>query len=281
MSLFHSRRGMRNPFGAFNLSRCAVWDAFGRLVVELESVIRDRPFATNDQPSWFTELLGHHQALLYNLAEYNETCRDILAGCFITQDEAKKNPAFREFERSCKQYRGYVGEIVNAVKHQQARFRSVVAFAESMAIVGYYIESARSDGTIGPNEHIHRGGIEAFAIARELQYHLFGLFHVANELAKACLKVVPELPDIAVDLQPDPQAADVIRKVSALESTGFPREMRKKRARIGVLTHGTSPTDYELEYPATSPSIRWPSGLRVSVGFSGDGISRNFKIPIL
>jgi len=279
--LYHSRLGMRNPFGAFNVALQSVWESLSRCVEELERVVLTRPFARDGDPIWFEELLRRHESLLYSLMEYIETCHSILTGCFPTQDLAKKHSVTRDYERAVKEYRNYVAKIVNAIKHSQARLRSIVAFSDRVSIVGYYVESALPDGVIGPNEAIHRDGDEAFSIGLELRYHLFGIYSTASALATALKQLpIPKAPAGSLASSANQLIVNLVERVAALDALGFPSELDKCQARLTHAGDGTTST-YALEYPFRPLRVSFPTQLQVSIGTFGDAVSSVFRFPMI
>src|SRR5262245_18275161 len=68
-----------------------------------------------------------------------------------------------------KGYRIHIGKLVNHLKHNQGRLRSIIFFNNTDVFPGYFVEGVNAQGALGPADHIHEGGNTAFSFARDLR----------------------------------------------------------------------------------------------------------------
>lgn len=222
------------------------------------------------------------EQLLYSLFEQLDDCDNILKCCFPKGQQLAKNPHFREFKREIEPYRDSIGRIVNRMKHNQARLRSVVFYGDEWASPGYFVETVCSDGVIGPDPCIHPGGNTAFSYARDLRHHFAWLYVISRSLAKAVMAIMGKPTRIIVEsANEDDGIARIAARLSLLprivypdeESKGYPAVVYGEKGKLREILLALLP-------PFLAP-IPPPSKFTVSTSYYGDGISRSFRFPYM
>lgn len=125
IAAFHESYGVRHPFAAYNVSLAHV---ARRLLTTLETLAktqREMMFLDVKGSDWELPLLDATDHMLDALMEHMDDCGGIIRSFFLSSDEKKFKTIFSDFKRSVEPYRRHIGAVVNYIKHNQGRLRSV------------------------------------------------------------------------------------------------------------------------------------------------------------
>ena len=144
------------------------WTACQNLIVPLYA----EPQTFKEQYTQLdTEIRDATDSLLDALMEHFDDCENVL-DCYLGKESQKLKKKIVKW----KIYRDHVGKIVNQIKHQQRRVRTILFYGPDWAVPGYFIEGPLPGKIIGPDPSIHPGGDTAFSFRRNLLFHLWGLY---------------------------------------------------------------------------------------------------------
>jgi hypothetical protein len=138
--LYHTAYNRRHPLAIFNVSCSTVLDNFSKVIAELLQLMMVRPFLDTSRIGWDTILLISQKDLLYAIIEYLEDCDNILACFFPSKEIRNKDPHAKSYRNAVKEYRDHIGKIVNHLKHEQGRLRSIIFFNDEFVLPGYFVE---------------------------------------------------------------------------------------------------------------------------------------------
>ncbi|MFH1941895.1 MAG: hypothetical protein ABIL68_07295, partial [bacterium] len=132
----------RHPLAIYNLS-------FGRILNNFEDVINSlnnvqRIDITNPEfdidPKPHQVIIKNQYQLLYSLMEHMDDCKNILKCFYSNSDDYQKSTSIKEFNNSIKEYRNFIGKIVNNIKHEQGRLRFIILVNDKSQYPGYFVE---------------------------------------------------------------------------------------------------------------------------------------------
>jgi hypothetical protein len=249
--LYYSNHKFRHPRAIYNVSYSTVIEKLHDTIVTLYQVMGEKLFLDPKNYEWDINLLTKQKDLLYTLMEHLDDCENILA-CFISpSDNRNKNPYVRSFKKAIKEYQDHIGKIVNHIKHEQGRIRSIVFINDKLAMPGYFIENAVGENAIGPVEKIHPNGQGAFSFARDLRYHFFYFHAVAESLGDAIIKFIGSEPisGTSTSEQTDYRVLDIAKAISEIPLAFYPDEILKPIPTVVVSTDDELGPTITLTYP--------------------------------
>ena len=281
--LYYTVYGLRHPLAIYNVSCSAVLGNFSKTLTTLLQVMKERPFLITRKKDGnrdlLDSLLASQKDLLYSLMEHLDDCDNILLCFFPSKVVRNTDTHVRTYRKATKEYRDNVGKVVNYLKHEQGRLRSITFYNDEFALPGYYIEGPVAENILGPVEKIHPGGNSAFSFARDLRYHFFHFYAVAKHLSTAIRGTLgsenesnpPESETL------DETVLEIASGISSLPLMFYPDEVLKPVPSVTIMQGHMIIT---LTYPDKETRVNvTPKGLKISVGFMGDGVTRSFRLP--
>jgi hypothetical protein len=278
IAIFHESYGVRHPFAAYNVSLAHV---ARRLLTTLETLAktqREMTFLDVKSSDWELPLLDATDHMLDALMEHMDDCGGIIRSFFPSPYEKKFKTIFSDFKRSVEPYRRHIGAVVNYIKHNQGRLRSVTFSWGGHSSLGYFVEGPTSEGGLGPVAAIHPTESTAFSFYRDIPFHICSIYAVGARLATALHAVDRRI--IAADSHKGIETRDtnlvkVLRLAGALPHIYFDDEVLKDVPCIRVREEGVS-----IDFPAAKiRPLTPPAEAQISISFRGDGVTRTFKMP--
>lgn len=185
---------LRHPGGVYNLGTHYVINDFIELLKELEE------HQTNFDESRNSELEKKFQLLVHDLMKFYDSCAEIIMGCCKKHEDVPKKHFWDWLKKhgykassekiylDTKDELDLFRDINNRLKHTSNRFRQLYFIKGNSATMGFWIEAAFNDGSIGPDEKIHpsyQGRPSASSynfILRKLYYVFYKISFVLNEV---------------------------------------------------------------------------------------------------
>jgi hypothetical protein len=172
---------------------------------------------------------------------------------------------------------------VNAIKHKHRKLSSLHFHGIGLFCPGYFVEGVCGDGAIGPDPDVHKDANVAISFNRDLPFHIINLYYAAAVLGAEIQKLTRmpfQMQEESLN-RSDEALAEVMRRLSILPRTYFPDEARMP---VPLVEYRRVPSavDFKilLELPAQRVKARSvPTGSSLQVSWSGDGISRTYKLP--
>ncbi|MCI1277553.1 MAG: hypothetical protein LKG23_01080 [Nitrospira sp.] len=283
-SLFNLNHGLRHPFGIYGISLGKCAGRFEDVIKALDpflSVVNSRQV----RAEWFDPLLDAEERLLYSLEEHFDDCFSVLDCFFVETNMRKSNGHVKGFAKRLRPYSKPIGELVNKLKHKNARLRGILLSQDSEIVPGYFLEGIHPDGSIGPDPSIHGGpfGLTAFSFFRDLRRHFVNLFVTSTYLAEVLDQVgAKTCPD---DGSKHTWGAELGKQVAALPTTYYPNEVELPNPWMEYAGEEKSTPTLTLSLGNTAPCAKsfraWPrtSEFEVRVIYRGDSVTRSFKLP--
>lgn len=273
---FQTRLKLRHPLAVYNIS---ISQVVGRFSATLKSYKHlSLPFSTSkekeERNAAFVDSLD---ALLDSLIEHIDDCNNVIRCFFETDSDPKYRKIYSQFKSSIRPYRDHIGKVVNKIKHEQGRLRPISFSWPSGNSIGYFVEGANHEGAVGPDEDIHEGGNTAFSVARDLRFHLCGIYFVGTHLAQA----VYDASGIGanhrhISATGTEGLAPLIQDISEIPPIFFPDEIKKPIPSVKINTRsGVLIACGKIHHEKVSILPR----SRVSVNFVGDGVTNTFRMP--
>lgn len=277
--IFHEQYMVRHPTAAYNVSLRAVSSRLFDLLTTLDDAKNKKGFDSPKETDWDRKLLSATDHFLDSLMEHVEDCGGILRSFFPKSEKNKFEKVFKEYKTSVNPYRDHIAKIVNYIKHNQGRLRTISFSWPSDSLLGYYVEGPVSGGGLGPASISHPDELSGFSFNRDIPYHVTQIFAVGSRLAQALYTVDRNIISSKKPkkiISRDSDWLKAIELVAVLPKVVFPDEMSKPVPAVRIKGKGVS-----IEYPAKAKWVLPPAGAKISVKMEGDGITRSFKMPYL
>jgi hypothetical protein len=290
--LYHPQHLLRHPVGTYNVSLAELTTRFRATIDEYLKVTTRLELSLHPDEIEIDELLANQSNLLYALAEHIDAMFLILkalvdpatskstatfADRYVRES---KLPGFRAFEETLEPYRrGYLGPIVNRLKHQQCYLRGISMYGDGIVRIGYYLEEPDARGALGPSRAVHKDGNSAFSFARDLLFNLFNVYYCSERLAIAICAALEGLHGIKLPLQKQELNSawqEMIQAASEIGARVFPDEIHKGFPLLRLV--GQPSEILELDFPGRL-HLRIPSQMKIAVRALGDGSTTSFKMP--
>ena len=276
---FQARLKLRHPLAIFNVSIEQVVSRFSNALRAFKQLSLSYGNHEEDILKAKVEFLDSLDSLLDSLIEHIDDCNNVVRCFFESDSDPKYKNVYSQFKSSIRPYRNHVGRVVNKIKHEQGRLRLIHFSWPDGSSYGYFVEGANQEGAVGPDEDIHPGGNTAFSIARDFRFHLCGIYFVGTHLAQAVYEVCGmSIKQCDMGNQGSEGLAEIIQAVSSIPPIFFPDEIRKVIPTVKIVGGpGALIACGKLHHEKVSAL---PSA-KVHVNFSGDGITRTFRVPYI
>ena len=147
--------------------------------------------------------------------------------------------------------------------------------------LGYYLEEPDEAGVVGPSPEIHPNQ-GAFSFARDIKWRFFLVYALSESLVKAVQRALMGLHQTTIEKAalPQQQTEDWTRLAAMISN--IPLAIFPKESHMSVAT-------FHLKDDGRELSIKFPDRVRVVypslsgravVSTTGDGFSRQFKLPL-
>jgi hypothetical protein len=278
-TLFYAEQGLRHPLGIYNQSLTKIGKRAVELLTKLARTIEDELAVLGAGQSHLDALLDANDHFLDALIEHVDDCKAVLKGVLGPEESYR---AISAFGKAIEPYRNHIGAIVNLIKHQQAAFSPVQFSWPGNICIGYFVATVNDGLTVGPSRIIHRDGNSGFSFNRDIPFHLCGIFFVGEKLRDQLVSSRPILRSLgsesAIGGEKSSEApwTRALLMSSQLPRVFFPDEIRLSPPLISVDNNRVRVTYAPSPFKRAKPP---PSGAKVSVSFSGDGVTKSFKMP--
>lgn len=275
---FHESYGVRHPYASYNVSLSAVAKRLLCILEALSKTEHEARYLDVKNANWEVPLLEAADHMLDALMEHVDDCGGIIRSFFPSADDKRFKKIFTEYKKSVEPYRKHIGGIVNYIKHNQGRLRSVSISWPDGSSLGYFIEGPVSSGGLGPVAQIHPTESTAFSFNRDIPFHICNIFAVGARLANALHSIDKRI--VPADIQGEVETRDTdwrkaLILASNLSRTYFPDELSKSIPLVRVNNGGVF-----IEHPASNIKVNGPPlGSRICTSFRGDGITSEYKMP--
>lgn len=293
----HVSHGLRPAPAIYNISLSPVHRAFNAVVTEIDrcedSGVKDGDHIRFEP----TKLLDAQSDLLLKMASHIDECYLVLKALqppveikdpHIFTDrwlQQARHPTIANFKRDIESYQKHLIPLVNRIKHNQARLRSIVCSWPGVFLPGYFVEGSFPDGAVGPDSVIHPTG-GAFSFSRDLRIHFAALHVIGRALAEASRKAIFKQQGFRVKPKPistkenaDKEHLDIARRLSKLPTFVYMDENPNDVPRIRVFENNSTT---QLILGERTPRFGFPpGGCAVTTVAEGDGHTRRFKMPYM
>jgi hypothetical protein len=239
---------------------------------------QEASFLNNKNLSWEVPLLEATDHMLDALMEHLDDCGGIIRSFFPSSEDKRFKKILAEYKKSVEPYRKHIGCIVNYIKHNQGRLRSVCFSWSGGSSIGYFVEGPISGGGLGPVAEIHPTENTAFSFHRNIPFHICNVFAVGARLAAALHSVNKCIVVADIPVEAEAQKTDwakALTLASDLPRMYFPDEINKSIPFVQVKEKRTV-----IEYPSSKAKVHGPPpGSRIGVSYHGDGVTSTFKMP--
>lgn len=278
--IFHERYGARHPYASYNVSLSALAKRLLGVLEVLSKTEHEARFLDVKNADWEVPLLEAADHMLDALMEHMDDCGGIIRSFFLSTEDKRFKKIFTEYKKSVEPYRKHIGGIVNYIKHNQGRLRSVSFSWPEGSSLGYFVEGPVSSGGLGPVAQIHPSESTAFSFNRDIPFHICNIFAVGARLANALHSIDKRI--VPADIQRVVETRDTdwrkaLILANDLSRAYFPDELAK-----GIPLVQVKEDSLFVEYPASKIKVYGPpSGSRISICFRGDGVTTTYKVPYL
>lgn len=291
--IFFKEHGIKHPSAIYNVSLGKVEGAVSDFM-EVFSKYEDIDF-TNDDKKYTGDLLKTYRNVLYAFREHLDDCFSIVK-TFVKPpvSEKKQRNQYRwleinaqsetqDFRDSISEYKTYLDDSVNALKHDNAILAGIAFYDKDNGLehcMGYFIANV-VDGIYTPVEAIHPkyGSVyTGFSYRRDLHYNLFNLFKLSSEV----LRFINDKAGVSVDnsdvtiTEASEVKKNLYQKVMQMPRYHFPDEYVKSVPSVSITKGGY----LKVAYPSTL-TIK-PNRLnQVLMTHSADGHTASFRVPYM
>jgi len=285
--LYHSEHTLRHPKAIYYLASTRLYESFEECLNLLQNYDN-----SNNQRTFFLA----YKEVLDSLMSFIDDTYNILK-CFYPASSVRKNIIFahkwveqadkktyNDYNSRITNYREKLAPIVNKIKHEHGRFRSIEFVTSIGNIYGYFIEGVESDGTVYPDKSIHKpykGFPTAISFNRDLKFHIINFFDVAHQLKVVISKFISKkhnitLPNATHNGSKDTQILQICSMIANLPNLFFYDEYDKQIPEVKIYS------DQELEFIYGNNKIIQPYvNAKISVETTiTDGTSKYFKFRV-
>ena len=281
---------LTHPAGIFNKQFSSVVDDFLDLLNHLNELQNNQDFDR-------VERLGtKFTSLLSSFFKYYESCYEIILACCKEHDPPKKDfihrwlkqnnySAGKFLHENVNDDISYFREMFNKLKHTSNKIRLTYFDSNQTKIFGYYVESAKPDGSLGPDEKLHPKYKNTNS-ANSFNFDLRKLYYCTYKIAETLLSALnTHFNDVySINLKhntdykdEDSKAKQLYEKIVSLPTNFFPNEFNKSLPFPVLEVNDVENIEsliFKIKY--TKPIILnghfW-------MGTRGDGFTRSFRPP--
>lgn len=280
---------IRHPLGIFNSTSSYVLADFIELLKELEG------HQTNYDENNEVRLGEKFKNLIENFIKFHESCYEAIQGCCKRHTYPTKGQHIYEwlkqngYNTGDHLYNKIGGELEyfrilnNKLKHTSNAIR-IVNFNDTnrTAIMGFYIQAAFNDGSIGPDEEIHpryHGTHSSDSFNFTLRKLYYVLYKISDTLRKVLIQHFHDVYGIDLKFnlsykEDDKFWKELYERMNGLPDSYFPNEFGKK---IYKVQEGKNKIIFAKKPTGSMDLNNW----MVKVSEKGDGITRTFRVPFV
>ncbi len=284
--LYYSDYGLRHPLGIFNSSVNEVVTEIEKLCDLLEKIAVTYQGDLIEVIKNHDDILGLQRNLLYSIANHLDNCENIMKCFFQAKKAFRKNREVKEYKKNIQDYSSHVGLLVNKVKHENQMIRPIwmannTPSQEKWFSPGYYLETAKPDGSLGPNPDLHKADDTGISFYRDIRFHFAHIYIVSSYLDDFTQKIVGTIDEINYSLGKDTRLGKLAMRITNLPKYYFPNE-RSKSFPVIKFCKGIKGNDKLIvEYPSKKENLPKLKQCTFSIGSMGDGVTKQikFKLP--
>ena len=289
--LFHQDYGLKHPLALFNTSFNKIEESLQDFFKIYSGITFEQLRQTQGGDIPVREIIKSYKSYLYSLREYLDDCYHI-AKSFIASDTKHKDdrnqynwllknaqvPAVQSFLSATDDYKRFIDQIVNALKHNNAVLNGIIFFDESAKefYLGYYVANVVNE-RYEPVQAIHadyQGEHTAFSFGRDMRLNMYHAFAIAEELLNMIKNLSIQVVIPSKSLPISEKKETLFKGIMDLPRTFFPDEYEKPIPSIAI----TSDRLLKLEYPSMLSLKPLPRPHSVMLYHSPDGKTRNFAL---
>lgn len=256
----------------------AIWNtSFGKVDKLYKKTLQIYDKALQDRNSEH-ELLNTYELLLHNLCTLIKDDTGKILSLFIT-GHCDKNEHIKNFNIQTKPFKSRVGKQINKVKHNQRKITGHNFTIRGKKVLGYSVVFLEDDG-YKPCLDVHNTeGDGAFSFNYELRSILVNLYQFSRELSN-CLKNLSKAhKEIIATTVNKSSYEDLLEISSRIDELYFPNELKKRQPVIKITSEGKYLLEFKMLNKKNSSKILKSYGkITQEMQYTGDGITRNFKI---
>lgn len=295
--------GKAHPLAIYNESLNRIIKAFSKV---LDIYLKHNYFEEFEDDD-FLELLDRQKELLHSIHSHFDDCYQIIKVTSpypniegISKKDLKKlerspyywlnyfkNPGIKLFTRKTENYRVFIGNIVNKIKHEQARLRGITIKMDQQLYLGYFVEVVGVNKKYVsklPDLDIHPFGT-AFSFARDLFFHFYNLYEISYYLKESLELSFNKNYDSPLKYEKVkvsyPDFGNIAKKLSELDNYFFLDEYSKPHPIIIYEDRedNNKMITLKLDSPWYRPYI--PNIVEVKWHYESDGITEHSVMPYI
>src|SRR3989338_11594601 len=261
--LFHQEYELKHPLAMFNTSFNKIEESLQDFFKIYSRITFEQLRETQGGDVPVREIIKFYRSHLYSLREYLDGCYHI-AKSFIALDKRHKDDrnqynwllknaqvsAVQGFLKATDDYKRFLDQIVNALKHNNAIINGIIFFDEEAKefYLGYYVANVVSE-RYEPVQAIHadyNGEHTAFSFGRDVRFNMYNAFAIAEELLNMIKNLSIQVVIPSKSLPISEKKETLFKGIMDLPRTFFPDEYEKPIPSIAI----TSDRLLKLEYPS-------------------------------
>ncbi len=289
--LFHQNYDLKHPLALFNTSFNKIEESLQDFFKIYDRITFDQLRQTQGGDIPVREIIKLYRVYLYSLREYLDDCYHI-AKSFIAPDKNHKDdrnqynwllknaqiPAVQNFLNATNDYKRFLDEIVNALKHNNAILNGIIFFDEAAKefYLGYYVANVVNE-RYEPVQLIHadyQGEHTAFSFGRDVRFNMYYIFAVAEELLKMIINLGIQPAVSSKSLPTNEKRETLFKNIMELPRTFFPDEYQKPVPSVSI----SDDKLLKLECPSMLSLKPLPRPHSVMLYHSPDGKTRSFAL---
>jgi hypothetical protein len=276
---------LRHPCGIFNLSINYVLNDFLELLKELGE--HQSNFDKNKE----IRLSKKFSQLINDFFKFYDSCFEIIQACCKQHPPFKKEFLWKWLQRfnyetgknffnklnsDLEHYR----KIYNKLKHSINAIQPIYFYKDEISVMGYYLQSVASDGSIGPDEEIHPKHQNTHS-ASSYNFNLRKLYYLVYKISLVLQEVIithfEQVYETNLDFNQNYKSDDKLWKelherVTGLPYIFFPNEFNQNIPEVKI-------NDNNLTFKIKKAKSTNLDDYRIRLIESGDGFSRSFRMP--
>ncbi|MFA5360066.1 MAG: hypothetical protein WC349_03885 [Patescibacteria group bacterium] len=294
--LFNNNYNLKHPGAIYNVSLSKIENSLKDFFDVYKAVEKIENFEEfeKEEKNKTSLLLKNYKNFLYCLREHLDDCFSIVK-TFVQVDkiinernqylwlQKNANSVVKDFFKNISEYKKYLDNSVNELKHNNATLCSIVFYNFNNCsdnCFGYYVANVNNGG-YEPIEKVHKkfnNSATGFSYRRDIIYNLFNVYYISEEMISLLKNKIGI--DFKLLTPKTIEAAEnkkkIFKNIMEMARYHFPDEYLKPVPSLS-LAKGNY---LKLEYPSLL-SIKPNLLNRVVATMSGDGHTAKFKIPYM
>jgi hypothetical protein len=264
----------RHPLAIYNISVTTAIDSALNLINHLENIMPFCGSETAEKLMSNKEISLATKGFLLSVGEHIDACEKVILCYFQSKDKKTIKNSKENLRKNLEWYEKHIMTQANHIKHKHSQIRNICLYTTSLAVPGYFIESAIDSQCVGPDPDIHHENT-AFSYMRELRVFVCGLIYISKSLSSVLRKNSENFVAIE-DPSDNTKFKELIKRVSFIPEIMLPDEYNKKYPSVYC-----NDKIFKISFGKLNPPRVPYNGYSFKTATTADGVTRGYQMPYM